>query len=341
MKRVTIKDVAREAGVSITTVSHSLSGGGNIRQETRDRVIEIAGKMRYMPDWKGRNLKAAGTGIIGLFVASIRGYYGQLADAMYEKCHRADYEFEVFLTDSGDSLLQTLLSGRVDGAVILHSKFTKREEKALLEAEIPTVFLDREVKKEKVSSVLLDSRETGAMAAEYLYSLGHRKIMLVKGADTYDGVERRSGFENYLREKKAEPDQDYIIDGAFDQRIAYDSMIHFLDKGLPLPDAVFAANDESAFGCIKALTDKGFRVPGQISVMGCDDIELSRWYMPALTSVCTHISMQGETAAEELLGLISGDKKGTIRKIKGELVERNSCRSRQVSKSETGNRYLT
>lgn len=328
MKKVTIKDVAREAGVSITTVSHSLSGGGNIRQETRDRVIEIAGRMRYMPDWKGRNLKASGTGIIGLFVASIRGYYGLLADAIYEKCRAGGYEFEVFITDSGESLLQTLLSGRVDGAVILHSGFTEREEKALMEAEVPTVFLDREIEKKFVSSVLLDSFGTGGEAAEYLYSLGHRRMMLIKGADTYDGIERQKGFVKYLQEKKLAPAEAYMIDGSFDQKTAYDSMMEFLGRGLPLPDAVFAANDESAFGCIKALTDRGYSVPEEVSVMGCDDIELSKWYLPPLTTVHTHIAEQGEMAAREILALIAGEKSGTIRKLGGMIMERSSCKRR-------------
>ena len=78
MKRITIKDVAREAGVSITTVSHALSGQGVMKQETRDRVVEIAKKMQYMPDWNGRNLKASETGTLGVFTASIKGYYGIL-----------------------------------------------------------------------------------------------------------------------------------------------------------------------------------------------------------------------------------------------------------------------
>lgn len=326
MKRITIKDVAREAGVSITTVSHALSGQGVMKQETRDRVIEIAKSMQYMPDWNGRNLKAAETGTVGFFTSSIRGYYGVLVDAMYEECHANGYEMEVFITDSGDNLLQILLSRRVDGAVILHSGFTEKHEKVLQDTELPTVFLDRELKKKSVSSVLFDSYQTGRMAAEYLFSLGHRRLMTIRGADTFDGIERQRGFEDYLKEKGNPLEEAYCIDGYFDRWVAYREMNHFLETGKPLPDAIFASNDDSAFGCIKALTESGYNVPEDVSVLGCDDIELSQWYVPAMSTICTHITEQGITAMRELVGLIRGEKRGTVHMIKGQIIERASCR---------------
>lgn len=326
MKRITIKDVAREAGVSITTVSHALSGQGVMKQETRDRVVEIAKKMQYMPDWNGRNLKASETGTVGFFTSSIRGYYGILVDAMYEECHANGYEMEVFITDSGDSLLQILLSRRVDGAVILHNGFLERHVKILQDSELPTVFLDREIQTKYASSVLFDSYQTGRMAAEYLFSLGHRRLMTIKGANTFDGNERQRGFEDYLREQGYPLDDDYLLDGRFDRWRAYNEMSRFMGRGLPLPDAIFAANDDSAFGCIKALTEAGYDVPADVSVLGCDDIELSQWYVPALSTICTHMTDQGMTAMRELAGLVQGEKKGKFHMIKGQIIERASCR---------------
>jgi len=326
LKRITIKDVAREAGVSITTVSHALSGQGVMKQETRDRVVEIAKKMQYMPDWNGRNLKASETGTVGFFTSSIRGYYGILVDVMYEECRKNGYEMEVFITDNGDSLLRILLSRRVDGAVILHSGFLERHEKILQDSELPTVFLDREIQTKYVSSVLLDSYPTGRMAAEYLFSLGHRHLMTIRGADTFDGIERQRGFEDYLREQGHPLEPGYLLNGYFDRWRAYGEMSRFLEKGLPLPDAIFAANDDSAFGCIKALTEAGYEVPADVSVLGCDDIELSQWYVPALTTICTHMTDQGTAAMKELAGLMQGGCKGKLHMIKGQIIERASCR---------------
>lgn len=326
MKRITIKDVAREAGVSITTVSHALSGRGVMKQETRDRVVEIAENMQYMPDWNGRNLKASETGTVGFFTSSMRGFYGILVDAMYEECHKIGYEMEVFITDSGDSLLRILLSRRVDGAIILHSGFQERHEKILQDSELPTVFLDREIQTKYVSSILFDSYQTGRMAADYLFSLGHRRMMTVRGADTFDGNERQRGFEDYMAEQGYPVAEGYILEGEFERWKAYREMNRFLKSGLLLPDAIFASNDDSAFGCIKAIAEAGYGVPEDVSILGCDDIELSQWFVPALSTICTHMTEQGTVSMKELAGLIQGSGSGRLHMIKGQIIERASCR---------------
>lgn len=327
MKRVTIKDVAREAGVSITTVSHALSGQGVLRQETRDRIVELAKTMQYIPDWNGQNLKSAETGLLGFFTSSISGYYGVLVDAMYAECKDNGYGMEIFIFDSGENLLKLLMGKRVDGAVILHSGLHEEQEKYLQDIEFPMVYLDRESRGEHTSSVLFASYESGRMAAEYLYSLGHRRILVLKGVDfTYDGKMRQIGFEDYMREKNCPLGEDYILNCRFDRWVAYRETKDFLQKGLPLPDAVFAANDDTAFGCIKALREAEYSVPEDISVLGCDDVELSQWYAPALTTIRTHIKEQGTLAIRELVGLVRGDKGGEIHRIAGEIIERSSCR---------------
>lgn len=325
MKRTTIKDVAKKAGVSITTVSHALSGGGVVKQETRDRIREIAREMNYMPDWRGRNLKSEETKVIGLFVEYIRGFYGQLADAMYEKCRNAGYELDVIIAADGDMIMDNLLSRRVDGAIILHDRFDDQHAEILMNAEIPTVFLDREMVGPQVSSVLFDSYQTGYMAAEHLYGLGHRKILIVEGKYTYDGIERRRGFVDYLAQKGVTVEPEYQIYGGFDRTQAYQATERFLTSGRPMPTAVFAANDDSAIGCMLALMAAGYAVPGEVSVMGCDNIELSQWYVPSLTTIDTGISTQGVTAATEIVSLIQGERDGRLLKAPGRLVERDSC----------------
>ncbi len=327
MKRVTIKDVAREAGVSITTVSHALSGQGVLKQETRDRIVELAKSMQYIPDWNGQNLKSARTGLLGFFTSSISGYYGVLVDAMYGECKARGYGMEIFIFDDGENLLKLLMGKRVDGAVILHSGLIEEQERHLQDMEFPVVYLDRESRGIHTSSVLFDSYESGRMAAEYLYALGHRRILVLKGVDfTYDGRMRQIGFEDFMREKNRPLGQEYILNCRFDRRIAYRETKAFLQKGLPLPDAVFASNDDSAFGCITALREEGHSVPEDISVLGCDDVELSQWYAPALTTIRTHIREQGILAMQELAGLVQGTKEGEIHRIAGEIIERCSCR---------------
>lgn len=326
MKRTTIKDVAAAAGVSITTVSHALSGGGALSQETRQRVMNLAKEMNYIPDWKGRNLKAVETKVIGLFTSSIRGYYGMLADAMYLACKKQGYELDIILAPDEDMLMRGLMGKRVDGAVILREGLSEQNINLLMEMEVPLVFLDRELSGETTASVLLDSKHTGKVAAEYLYQLGHRSFLFVEGSDTYDAKERKKGFDQFVKKQK-DASVEYIL-GEFDQAITYKAMKNYLEQTSQLPDAIYAANDDSAFGCIRALQEKGYSIPKDVSIMGCDDIELGKWYQPSLTTFHTNIAKQGEVAATTIIDLVKKNHKGTIHKVKGTIIERDSCRKK-------------
>lgn len=325
VKRITIKDVAREAGVSITTVSHALSGGGVVKQETRDRIRELAKQMNYMPNWSGQNLKSVKTGVIGLYVEYIRGFYGQLADSMYDKCREAGYELDIVIASDGEMILNNLLSRRVDGAIILHDGFSQENAEIIINAELPAVFLDREITGSRASSILFDSYQTGQIVARYLYEMGHREILFLEGRDSYDSTERGRGFWDYMNERGVREMDGYRIHGGFDRKVAHQATEQFLARHLPLPTAVFAANDDSAIGCMLALMEAGLTVPDSISIVGCDNIELSQWYVPPLTTVDIGISALGVNAVAEVVSLIEGEHSGTISKTSGHLVERASC----------------
>lgn len=333
MKSVTIKDVAREAGVSPTTVSLVLSDKGNISDDTRSRIKALVKEMNYIPDWSGKMLKASKTGVVALYVYSIRGYYSQLADAICVELHKYGYELDIIVADKRETIMSGLLGKRNDGAILLHHAVSDRDAELLIENEIPVVFLDRRIRGDKASSVLLESYNTGRTSAEYLYGMGHRRLMFVKGTDTFDANERFLGFTDFLKEKGLSLEEDYCINGAFDRYIAHSSMEKFLDSEITLPDAIFACNDDSAYGCMKALIERGIRVPEDVSVLGCDDIELSQWFTPALATVSTDINGQGVAAVRELMSLISGEESKIVT-IPGHLVERASC-IRKIDKKQT------
>lgn len=327
VKRTTIKDVAKKAGVSITTVSHALSGGGVVKEETRAMIRAIAREMNYVPSWNGKNLKSDETKIIGLYVQYIRGFYGQLADAMSEVCHSAGYELNVFIANDGRMVLDNLLSRRVDGAIILHDDLGSQEAEIIVGSELPLVFLDREITGLRASCVLFDSYQTGWMAGDYLYGLGHRSFLLVEGKKTYDGIERGRGFEDCLKMKGIGSNYIHRIYGGFDRAEAFHETEDFLTSGTQMPTAVFAANDDSAIGCIQALQGAGYSIPEDISVMGCDNIELGQWYVPSLTTIDIGITRQGKTAAEEVIALINRSIEGRVVKSNGCLVQRASSKN--------------
>jgi len=133
-----------------------------------------------------------------------------------------------------------------------------------------------------------------------------------------------------MRERGCPMEPEYILKCYFDRQRAYDETSTFLKQGMPLPDAVFAANDDSAFGCIKALQGAWYAVPEDVSVLGCDDIELSQWYSPALTTIRTSIRDQGALSVKELVSLVRKEKEGETYSIEGELIERSSCKRKDT-----------
>ena len=328
-KKVTIKDVAREAGVSIATVSNALNNVNALNSETRERIFEVVRRLDYTPNLNGRNLKAQATGVLGLFLAAIRGpYYGELADSIYRACREHDYELEIFMSADPAHIMTNILGHRVDGAIILNSAIGKEQELQLSNKNIPTVYIDRILISNSSSSVVFDSYTGGKKAALFLLELGHKKIMYVDGInDNYDSNERMRGFFEVMHNSGIEIGADYILKGDFERKVSYDAITAFLDSDKPLPDAIFAANDVSAIGVLEALRDAGIKTPEQVSVMGCDDIETTRLFSPTVTTIRTNFEKQGAIAVEQLISLIKGEP-GKLTTISGRIIPRESTRAR-------------
>ncbi len=331
MKHTTIKDVAKAAGVSITTVSQVLSNKGSLKEETRSLVTKIAGEMNYVPDWHGSSLKKRQNKCIALFVGSISGYYYELAEAVKKESTDHGYELEILFSDDSKQLTRKLLSNRLDCAIVLNDAFSDKEAEKAEQAGVPMVYMDRLRVGKYTSSVVLNSRETGRIAAEYLYGLGHRRLMVIEGKNTYNATERFLGFQEYLSERGISLDDGYRLKGHFLRTQSYDATKAFLGEKRPLPDAIFALNDDSAFGCMKAFMEAGYSFPWDISMIGCDDIELSQWFIPPLTTINPNARAQGTEAAKQLVSLISGAAGKPTLKISGTLVVRSSCRPNKAA----------
>lgn len=331
MNKITIKDVAREAGVSIATVSNALNGSDVVQPKTREHVLDVAKRLNYIPNVNGRQLRAAQTHNIGLFVPSMAGsYYGDMADTIHYLCKKYGYELHIFIVDEEKPLLPTLQNQSIDGAIIMYGVLSESEKKQLVRSRMPTVFMDHEMAAESISSVIYESYQHGRMAAEYLLGLGHRNLMHVFGvSNNYDSIQRQSGFQDALREAGVPLFPENILIGRFEQAAAYRSMHRYLKEGHSLPHAVFAANDLSALGCIKALQEYHIRVPEDISIMGCDDHLLSSYVTPGLTTIRTHMDELGVEAAKEVFRLIGGGN-GRIQRLSGDIVVRHSCAIRRV-----------
>lgn len=326
MSKVTIKDVAREAGVSISTVSNALNDVDVLKPETKKHILEVAERLHYIPNLNGRNLKCKETKVIGLFVTSLKGpYFVQLADSVFRECVKYGYELNVFVTRDNTSAMNNILGKRVDGCIILEAATSQEDMKRIQNYEIPVVFLDREVADRRMASVVFDSGQDGQKAAEYLLSKGAKRIAFIKGyCGNYDAELRFEGFQAGLHRADIELEPDYIWEGSFEKETTQASVQAFLEKKLPLPDAIFAANDLSAIGAVEALMQAGYRVPEDVMVLGVDDIEQDTWCKPTLSTIKTGFEEQGVIAVRKLLKLINEEENGTIERLLGVLIERES-----------------
>ena len=322
--------MAREAGVSISTVSNAINGVNVLSAETRRRVLEVAARLNYTPDINGRNLKGRATNIIGMFIGEIRGpYYGELLSSIYEACTEKSYEFNIFPSRNISRIVTNILGNRIDGAIIFNDAITEKEEEMLLGKNIPVVYIDRDKSDANISSVIFDSYTGGEEVAKYLLELGNRSFMVVRGPEgVYDSIERERGFTDVLRNAGIEIGEDYFLDGLFETDAAYHAVLDFIEAGHELPDAIFALNDLSAIGVVGALKEYRIAVPDRVSVVGCDDIDASKLITPSLTTIRTNFRRQGSMAVEQLVKMINGEEGRRI-VLNGRIIPRESTMRRE------------
>ncbi len=328
MSKVTIKDVAREAGVSISTVSNALNNVDVLNPETKSHVLNVAKRLNYVPNLNGKQLKTGKTKMLGFFTTSVSGpYFYTLVESMARECDRLGYGLNVFVTRDKGVIMSNILGRRVDGVIIYEELRIDNEDVIMMMKEkIKAVFLDRFLENETMGSVIFDSFVAGYEATKYLISLGHKKIAYISGVDTmFDSVQRKEGYLAALREHQLLVDDDYVLQGYFEEEGAYNAIKSFLhmhpDK---LPDAFLAGNDLSAIGCIRALKSHGFDVPSDISVVGFDDIDIAQYFTPPLTTVRNQIARQGVLAIDHLVRMIQKKEQGKKQKLAGELIVRGS-----------------
>ncbi|MGN1020153.1 MAG: LacI family DNA-binding transcriptional regulator [Aristaeellaceae bacterium] len=329
MRKVTIKDVAREAGVSIATVSNALNNVDVVQEKTRNHILEVAQRLHYVPNMNGKRLRGSECHIIGLFLYRLAGnYYGNLADRIYQGCMKKGYDLHVFNATGVDYILEKLQGGNIDVAILHCGQMTAEEKRRITATGLPVVFLDNLEVGPTVSSVIFQSYEEGRMAAEYLYGLGHRRLMFIQGAATsFHSHQRQAGFFDAAAELGLTIPEDCILMGDFERVVAFRAMRQYLLSGRPLPDAIFAANDHSAIGCMEALKECSIRIPEDVSIIGCDDNEMCSMVTPSLTTIRTNLMELGVLAASEIIRLMNREP-GQLVTLPGNLIVRQSCMRR-------------
>jgi LacI family transcriptional regulator len=305
-RRITSRDIAREAGVSQPTVSRALRGDPRVAPATAAIVAATAARLGYVPHAAARTLITRRTGTVAIVVADITNpFYPGLVEALHEQLGRAGYR-AVLLNERTDrreegSLAPLLRGGVVDGAIVATATLDAPTRALLDDAGAPVVLVVREVDGAGRDVVVCDNRGGGELAAAHLAALGHRRIGLINGpADTSTARDREAGFAAELARAGVALDPALRRSGEFTHQTGHQACLELLALPQP-PTAIFCGNDVIALGALDAARRRGVAVPGTLSVIGFDDIELAGWASFRLTTVRQPLADMAYEAARRLV----------------------------------------
>ena len=307
LRQPTIRDVARLAGVSTATVSRILSGVGEARPDTRARVHAAAEALDYRPSGIARSLKLGSTGTIGLIVTDIMNpYFPELVRAIEDAARTRN--LAVMLcngqedADREASYLELLSQRRVDGIIVASGSLSERHGQWLRSAPVPVVLVNCRLADGSQPAALTDNQAAARLATEHLLELGHRRLGHITGRPTDAATEDRLAGVRAAIESAGLPEQLSIAVGDGHTTGGERGMHELLASGGVT--GVVCYNDLTAVGAIRAVRDRGLTVPGDVSVVGFDDIDLARHIDPPLTTVAQDTEAMGRWAVEHLVGRI-------------------------------------
>jgi len=297
----TIRDVAKRAGVSVTTASYALNETGTISDATRRRVLDAAEELNYHPNAFARHLKKSKTHSIGVFISRFGGaFYEEILEGIHSVI--LDTEYELLVCPESRSTHRMLLYRQVDGAILFDSKISDGPVLRLASSRFPIVVLDRALDSDFVLPLLLDNPHGVREAFSHLYKQGLRNMAFVAGAaDSFDNAER---METFLAEAEQHNLRVPVYRGNFTEVSGYETA-RTIFESTNLPDAVFCANDQMALGFLRAMKDHGLHAPGDIAVVGFDDIPLARHMQ--LSTVGASRFEWGATAVRQLIAFLEND----------------------------------
>lgn len=304
----TIKDVAKEAGVSVATVSRVLNNKGYVNEETRKRVSEVISKLNYKPNAVARSLFKKQSKTIALIVPDIKNpFFPEIARAIEDVMNDKDYTLILCNSDENEEkekkYLDMMKQKYVDGIIIVTSTLAPKH---IEENGIPIIALDRPIGN-NIPSVTVNNYDGARQAVRHLKTIGCQRIAHVRGPKNVMNADER--YKGYLAEVGNDSwfQNDYIVEGNYNMEQTTKGTMELLKKH-PDIDGIFAGNDYMAVGVVKAVTQMGKSIPDDLSIIGFDGIELGKLTNPEITTMSQPIYEIGTEAARLLLDVIEGKK---------------------------------
>ncbi|MGE6258084.1 LacI family DNA-binding transcriptional regulator [Heyndrickxia sporothermodurans] len=312
----TIKDIARVAGVSVTTVSRGLNGYSDVSEKTREKILKVAKELNYSPNTLARSLVMNKSKTIGLLVSGLNKSSAkdnitfEMLSGINEFVGECDYDLVLFSTTSTKqrekTYTQLCKERRVDGAIIQGIRTDDPYLKEVIESDIPCVLIDIPLTSPTVGYVTTDNVLGARNGVQYLIDSGHRNIGLINGHDfAFVSQQRLQGYSEALQMANLPIRKEWIANGEFSEEVAEQVALKFL-KEHPELTAVFCASDLMALGVLKAARTLNLNVPKELSVVGFDGIMLASYVSPSLTTISQDTFRMGYEAAKLLLNILEG-----------------------------------
>jgi len=331
-----MKDIARELGVSVVTVSKVLRNHADIGEETRQRVLKRVKELNYQPNPAARALVTGRTYTAGLIVPDlVHSFFAEVAMGLSNALRRKNYCL-LISSSEGDAELERqeikrLLSRRLDALVIASTQLTVESFRRIEEQKVPYVLIDRAFLGMPANFVGVDDIAVGRMATDHLVSIGCTRIAHIRGPAMSTAIGRLEGYNQVLARKNLVPFQGHVVTGRSPDADSWVSGSEAMKKLLqldPRPDGVFCYNDPIAIGVIDAILEAGLRVPEDIAVIGCGNLHFDRSLRVPLSSIDQQSASIGERAGKLVLSLIGAKTPPPPRSIllEPKVVARESTR---------------
>jgi len=335
--RVTMKEIAKMAGVSITTVSMVINGKDqSIGAETKARVLRIIEEQQYVPNGIARSMITKQTSTLGLLIPDITNpYFATMARGIEDAASQAG--FHVILCNTDESLeketeyLQLLRKQNVDGVILVSAAVAEHAEGRILkDFKKPLIFLDRRGTDQTEASVGFENRKGAYLATKHLIEAGHRSIGCITGPlKNRSAVERYRGYQDALIEAGIDLNSDWVVEGDYQMTGGEAGIRKLKGKGIT---ACFIANDWMAYGAYKACYEEEIQIPADLSIVGFDDLMISQAMTPPLTTIHQPNTEMGKMAVQQIVAWIqSGNQPKENTMFEPELVVRDSvCVKKEV-----------
>lgn len=336
----TIKDVAKAAKVSVTTVSRALNNYSDVNPETKKKILQIATELGYSPNIAARSLIVKKTKTLGLLLSDVTRHSMkdniafEILCGINDRSGELNYDLVLFSTTSQKQRMKSYkslcLERGVDGVIIMGLRLDDPYLQEIIGSSIPCVLIDIPLEGKRVGYVMADNINGAYNAAEYLIRKGHRRIGMINGhAQASVSIERAEGFRKALEKYQIDFEESLIVDGAFSEQGGTEAAIRLMTMHPDLT-AIFSASDLMAIGAMQGLKHIGKRVPEDVSIIGFDDIIVSAYCSPSLTTIRQSKYEMGYYAAQMLIDILEGRNVNTHVTLHSQLIERESVRELQA-----------